>query len=221
MSRIALLEPPYSDRAGALLARMMPSNTQPIGLFRMFARNLPMAGAMHGWGRYELGRQLTLTMREREIVIDRTCARCGCEYEWGVHMMSFAERVELTREQATSLVHGGPDDPCWPSEPERLLILAVDMLYERSDIDDALWARLASVFDDLQLLDLLLLCGWYHAVSFAARTARIPHEPGAPRFSDFAGAPDDHTGDQALPVAPRAGAACHIANTPLTFGGSR
>ncbi|MFZ3561438.1 carboxymuconolactone decarboxylase family protein [Streptomyces sp. BH055] len=185
MSRIALLEPPYTDEAGALLARMMPGDAPPIGLFRMFARNLPMAGAMHGWGRYELGRQLTLTMREREIAIDRTCVLCGCEYEWGVHMMTFADRVELTREQAASLVHGGPADACWTSERERLLILAVDALHERSDIDDALWARLASVFDEVQLLDLLLLCGWYHAVSFAARATRVPHEPGAPRFADF------------------------------------
>ncbi len=55
MPRIALLEPPYADQAGALLARVMPGDTPPIGLFRMFARNLPMASAMHGWGSYELG----------------------------------------------------------------------------------------------------------------------------------------------------------------------
>ncbi|MBL1100276.1 hypothetical protein [Streptomyces coffeae] len=59
MSRIALLEPPCTDQAGALLARMMPGDAPPIGLFRMFARNLPMADAMHGWGRYELGSRLT------------------------------------------------------------------------------------------------------------------------------------------------------------------
>lgn len=185
MSRIALLEPPYTDQAGALLARMMPGDMPPIGLFRLFARNLPMADAMHEWGRYELGRELTLTMREREIAIDRTCVLCSCEYEWGVHMMMFAERVGLTGEQATSLVHGGPADECWTSEREQLLIHAVDTLHERSDIDDALWARLSSVFGELELLDLLLLCGWYHAVSFAARATRVPHEPGAPRFADF------------------------------------
>jgi alkylhydroperoxidase family enzyme len=185
MPRIAPLVPPYTDQAGALLARMTSRDAPPIGLFRMFARNLPMAGAMHEWGRYELGRQLTLTMREREIAIDRTCALCGCEYEWGVHMMLFAERVGLTREQAASLAHGGPADACWTSEPERLLILAVDALHEHSDIDDALWTRLTAVFDELRLLDLLLLCGWYHAVSFAARATRLPPEPGAPRFTDF------------------------------------
>lgn len=184
MARIEPLEPPYTDEVGAQLGRMMPAGAPPIGLFRMFARNLPMTGAMHGWGRYELGRQLTLSLREREIVIDRTCALCGCEYEWGVHVMTYADRVGLTREQTASLVHGGATDVCWASERERLLILAADSLHERSDIDDALWARLASAFDELQLMDLLLLCGWYHAISFAARAARLPHEPGAPSFAD-------------------------------------
>lgn len=184
MSRIAPLEPPYADEVEAQLTSMMPAGVPPIGLFRTFARNLPMTGAMHGWGRYTLGRRLTLTMREREIVIDRTCARCGCEYEWGVHAMMFARRVELTPEQLTSLVHGGADDGCWTSERERLLIRAVDALHDGADIDDVLWARLEPVFDERQLLDLLLLCGWYHAVSFAARAARVPHEPGAPRFAD-------------------------------------
>lgn len=59
MSRVDLLEPPCTDQAGARLARMIPGDAPPIGLFRMFARDLPMAGAMHGWGRYELGNRLT------------------------------------------------------------------------------------------------------------------------------------------------------------------
>ncbi|MFI6515675.1 carboxymuconolactone decarboxylase family protein [Spirillospora sp. NPDC050679] len=184
MPRIVPLEPPYTEQVEARLERMMPAGVPPIGLFRVLTRNLPMADAMHGWGRYELGRQLTLTMREREIVIDRTCARCGCEYEWGVHVMMYARRVELTPDQLTSLVHGGPHDPCWTSERERLLIGAVDALHGTADIDDALWERLASVYDEGQLLDLLLLCGWYHAISFTATATRVPREPGAPRFAD-------------------------------------
>ena len=45
-----------------------------------------------------------------------------------------------------------------------------------------LWSRLSAEFSDEQLLDLLLLCGWYHAISFAANAARVPREDGAPRF---------------------------------------
>ncbi|MER0481417.1 hypothetical protein ABR737_24270 [Streptomyces sp. Edi2] len=36
-----------------------------------------------------------------------------------------------------------------------------------------------------QLLDLLMLCGGYHAISFTARATRLAPEPGAPRFRDI------------------------------------
>ena len=64
-------------------------------------------------------------MRHREIVIDRTCARCGCSYEWGVHAAFFAERVGLTPEQQRGTVHGDANDPVWSKE-EVLLIRLVD-----------------------------------------------------------------------------------------------
>jgi alkylhydroperoxidase family enzyme len=49
-----------------------------------------------------------------------------------------------------------------------------------------LWAELEVHFDSAQLLDLLLLAGWYHAISYVARAAGVPFEPGAPRFADVA-----------------------------------
>jgi hypothetical protein len=98
--------------------------------------------------------------------------------------MFFAERVELTPAQVTSLTHGGPADPCWTDERDRLLVEAADALHDAADLADPLWSRLATVFTEAELLDLLLLCGWYHAISFSARAARVALEPGAPRFDD-------------------------------------
>ena len=48
---------------------------------------------------------------------------------------------------------------------------------------DGLWEQLRPEFNEAQLLDLLLLCGWYHAISFTARAARVPLEDGAPTFA--------------------------------------
>jgi alkylhydroperoxidase family enzyme len=184
MARIAPLEPPYAEEVADQLGSMMPPGVPPIALFRTLVKNLPMTTAMRPWGAYELGRALTLSMREREIVIDRTCARCGCEYEWGVHVQFFAERVGLDPAQVTSLTHGSPTDPCWTDDRERLLIAAVDELHDSSDLSDTSWAGLVAAFDESQLLDLLLLTGWYHAISYVARAARVELEPGAPRFAD-------------------------------------
>jgi hypothetical protein len=30
----------------------------------------------------------------------------------------------------------------------------------------------------------LLICGWYHAISYVARATRLTPEPGAPLFAD-------------------------------------
>jgi alkylhydroperoxidase family enzyme len=141
---------------------------------------------MSGWGGYELSRRLSLTMRDREIIIDRTCARCQCEYEWGVHVAFFAQRVGLSSEQVSSLTCGDASDPCWTLERDRLLIQAADALHDTSRLTEHLWPRIRSVFSDDQVLDLLLLCGWYHAISFAANGAGIALEADAPRFGDYA-----------------------------------
>jgi len=185
-TRITPLDPPYDPAVAEELEAMMPPGVPPILLFRTFANKLPMTRAMRGWGAYELGRELSLSMREREIVIDRTCARCGCEYEWGVHTAFFAARVGLTAEQVTSLAHGSADDACWDAARERLLIRTVDALHDHADLDDELAIEVLAELGDDTMLDLLMLCGWYHAISFTANGARVAHEPGAPRFTDVA-----------------------------------
>jgi len=185
-TRIAPLDPPYELDVQAQLDDMMPPGAPPILLFRTFVKNLPMARAMRGWGGYELGRELSLALRDREIVIDRTCVRCHCEYEWGVHVAFFSERAALTEQQITSLVWGDAADPCWSSEREQLLIRVVDSLHDTSDIDEALWTAVRDEFDDQEILDLLMLCGWYHAISFAANAAKVPLERHAPTFAQVA-----------------------------------
>lgn len=183
-TRVDPVQPPYPAEIADQLASMMPPGVPPILLFRTFVRNLPMTEAMSGWGRYELSKRLTLSLRDREIVIDRTCARCGCEYEWGVHVAFFASRAGLTGEQITSLTHGGAADPCWTAERDRLLIEAADALHDSADIGPDLWRRLDRVLRPEQLLDLLMLAGWYHAISFTANAARVGREDGAAGFAD-------------------------------------
>ena len=85
-------------------------------------------------GAVRVGRDFSVGLRDREIVIDRTCARCGCEYEWGVHVAFFAERAALDPAQITSLTHGGAHDACWESRRDRLLIRLADALHDHGDL---------------------------------------------------------------------------------------
>jgi hypothetical protein len=104
-------------------------------------------------------------------------------------VLFFAQRVGLTADQVTSLTHGSYDDPCWSAPRDRLLVRAADALHDHADVDDRLWADLAAELTEAQVLDLVLLCGWYHAISYAARVARVDLEPGAPRFADVRAVP--------------------------------
>ncbi len=89
----------------------------PIALFGVFARRPDRAHAIAGWGRYDLSRRGALSLRHRELAIDRTTALCGAGYEWGIHIAVYAGKAGLTGEQVASLATGTPDDACWTDPP--------------------------------------------------------------------------------------------------------
>lgn len=174
--RIAPLEPPFETEIGALLAKMTPPGTPDVlALFRTLAVNPKLAERMTGTGGYFLGRHATLPLRDREIVIDRVCARCGNEYEWGVHVAAFAKAAGLTDAEVRATVTWPSDETAWP-ERDALLIEMVDALHEDAAVPDALWGKLAALYSEAQLLELLMLAGWYHAISFVCNAARVPLE---------------------------------------------
>src|SRR5262249_12078695 len=122
-----------------------------------------------------------LSLREREIVIDRTCALNACEYEWGVHVTTFAAAARLTDEQVRATVLGPADAPCW-SEAERAMIAAVDALHQCATLSDAEFAALSLHYDDDKSLAIILLWGSYCTVSYLANGLRLPLEEKAARF---------------------------------------
>jgi hypothetical protein len=98
-ARIAALEPPYSEPVAAAFDRIMPKGVPPLALFRTLAVNEKVFLGLMAGRFLERG---SITLREREIVIDRTCARCGSEYEWGVHVAFFQERARLTEAEISA-----------------------------------------------------------------------------------------------------------------------
>ncbi len=178
MPRLAPLEPPYADEIAATLAAMMPPGVPPLRLFRTIAHNPRVLAKIRASNLLDRG---SLERRHREIVILRTTARCGGEYEWGVHVAFFAERVGLGDAEVAATVHGGADHPAW-SEPERTLIRLVDELHEGARVSDALWTELRKHWNEAQLVELVVLVGFYHTISFVVNAFGVELEPGAPRF---------------------------------------
>jgi alkylhydroperoxidase family enzyme len=177
MSRITPLEAPYAPDIQQQFDRIMRGGP-PLTLFRV------IAGHARAWEKFRAGSLLDrgpLSLREREIVIDRTCARTGCEYEWGVHVAAFADAAHLTGEQVEATVLGEAKASCW-SNAERALIVAADALHERATLSDAEFAALSAHYDEAKILEIMLLCGFYRTVSYLANGLALPLEEKAARF---------------------------------------
>jgi alkylhydroperoxidase family enzyme len=93
----------------------------------------------------------------------------------------YGRTVGLTEEQLEATQLGDADDPVW-STGDRDLIELADQLHDTATIDDELWTRLAARFDDDQLLELLIIAGWYRLISYVVNAAGVEFEPWAARF---------------------------------------
>src|SRR5665213_1302529 len=149
MPRIEPLAPPYAHEVQQSFDAIM-KGAEPLVLFRT------IAASERAWAKFRAGSLLDrgpLTLRDREIVIDRTTALANCEYEWGVHIAVYAERAKLTDEQISATRNASSDASCW-SEAERALISAVDALHGRATLDQAEFDRLREHYDDAQIFEI-------------------------------------------------------------------
>jgi len=183
-ARIAPLDPPYPPETETALRKWMPpgSDAEPLKLFRTLNIHQDLASRMRplGAGILAHGR---VEPREREIVIHRTCARAGAEYEWGVHVLAYGRPLGLTDEQIAATVHGAADDPVW-SEREALLIRLADELHESCSIASPLWTELTEHFSHDLLLELIVTAGWYRLLAGVINAAGVELEPWAARFPE-------------------------------------
>ena len=180
-ARIIPLEPPYDAKLQSWFDAVMRGRP-PLRLFTTLARDPRLFEKFSSGSLLDRGH---LTLRQREIVIDRTTALCAAEYEWGVHVAAFAEKAGLDAAQIHSLAHGSPEDACWP-DADRDLLRLCDALHRNCDVDDGLWWALRARFTEEAMLELLLLAGFYRTVSYLTNALRLPLEDGAARFPDRA-----------------------------------
>jgi alkylhydroperoxidase family enzyme len=178
--RIKALSPPYADGVQQDFDHIMPPGIPPLKLFRTVGINPRVLSRMIAGGLLDKG---SISVRARETMILRTCALCGAEYEWGVHVAAFGTKAGFTPTQVAATVHANTQ--AWPSQDDVLIRLA-DALHATSSVDDTLWAELKTFYTDEQLIELVMLAGLYHAVSYMVNTTRLELETGAPRFDTYA-----------------------------------
>lgn len=174
MPRIAPLEPPYAANVQASFDAVM-RGAPPLSLFRT------VAVSERAWKKFRAGSLLDpgpLSLREREIVIDRTCALAGCGYEWGVHVAIFAGPAGLSEAEVAATA-GDSDAESW-APAERALLRTAEALHARATLSDEEFADLAEHYRPDHILEVLMLCGFYRTVAYIANGLALPPEPGTP-----------------------------------------
>ena len=114
--------------------------------------------------------------REREIVILRVGWRCRSVYEFGQHTL-IGRSAGLTDAEIATLAGG---DTSGMAAHEQDLVALADELCAEDRVSDATWARLASRWSDAELVELLVLAGFYRLVSGFLNSAGVQLDPGVP-----------------------------------------
>lgn len=179
MARLAPLTAPFPPQAAAVLEQMKFGMPTPLALFRTIAHNPRVLDRIRLGGLLDKG---SVSLRQRELMILRTCARCGAEYEWGVHVKIFQPHTGMSAAQIAATVHGEADAALW-REDERAILAMADALHATSRLDDALYRRLEKSFSAEQMVELVALAGFYHTISFAIGAFAIGNEQDAPGFA--------------------------------------
>ncbi len=163
-----------------ILAGALTHDGTPLNIFGALGRHPKLLKRFNLLGGFLLNKGL-LPEREREIVILRIGWNARAVYEFGQHTL-IGRRCGLTDDEIAALTRS-VDDHDW-SDDDRALIALADELSADDCVGDDTWARLASRWGDAELVELLVLAGFYRMVSGFLNSAGVELDDGVPGFPD-------------------------------------
>lgn len=178
-ARIAPVAPgDIDDELAETLGAAMTVDGRPLNIFAVLGRHPKLLKRFNLLGGLLLNKGL-LPEREREVVILRVGWNAQAVYEFGQHTI-IGRRCGLTDDEITALTED-PAEHSW-SDGDRDLIALADELAADDCVTDATWERLAARWSDAELVELLVLAGFYRLVSGFLNSAGVELDPGVPGF---------------------------------------
>lgn len=179
--RIDPIEDP-DDELAEILSTMLSHDGTPLNIFGTLGHHPKLLKRFSLLGGFLLNKGL-LPPREREIVILRVGWNAGAVYEFGQHTVIGAD-VGLHDVEIEALTHGPSMHP-WSSDDLALIAMA-DELAEDDCVTDETWSGLAGRWTTAQLVELLVVAGFYRLVSGLLNSAGVQLEDGVPGFPNRA-----------------------------------
>ena len=170
------------DELTEILATALTHDGRPLNIFGTLGKHPKLLKRFNLLGGFLLNKGL-VPPRERELVILRVGANARAEYEFGQHTV-IGRACGLTDDEIVGLTRPVDRHP-WTAD-DRALIALADDLHEDDCVTDATWVALAARWDDAQLIELLVVAGFYRLVSGFLNSTGVQLDAGIPGFP-----PDD------------------------------
>jgi 4-carboxymuconolactone decarboxylase len=120
-----------------------------------------------------------IDQRIREIVILRVGRNTRCEYEYAQHFL-IGQNCDLTADECRAVLQ--PDLGTTFSDFERTVVAAVDEICDDDCVSDATWSALAAQWDERELVELVMLAGYYRMLAGFLNSAGVPIDDGLKGF---------------------------------------
>jgi alkylhydroperoxidase family enzyme len=159
-----------------LLAKTVVRDGKPLNIFGVLAHHPKLLDRFNRLGGLLLTRG-SVPAREREIVILRVGWRCQAIYEFGQHTV-IGRQTGLSDAEIAALA--GADDAHPWSDGDRTLIALADDLCRDDCASDATWEALRGRWSDQQLVELVVVAGFYRLVSGFLNTMGVQLDDGVP-----------------------------------------
>ncbi len=175
--RLPLMEVSALTQNQRVLANIGASN-----VLRMLAHREDLLAVWLDFGT-SLTNKGRLPMRTRELLILRVALRTSCEYEWANHVPG-ALSAGVPPAEIASLTNLTPLTPgaCSWSAAEAAALALVDDLCADDCASEQTWNALTAAYDEGEIVELLMLVGFYRMNAGLLNSLGVPAEPGRPRL---------------------------------------
>lgn len=169
---------PYVDPATApeRVRETLAGATVPLNIFRMMAHAESNVRSLMRLGGTILSRQ-QLSGRLRELAILRVAQLSKARYEWVQHV-PLARDAGLSAAQITALEAGEIDGPRFDAR-EQLVVQFTDELVRDVRASDATLERMTREFPTREIVELILVVGYYMMIARLLETTGVDLEPAA------------------------------------------
>ena len=166
------------DELRTTLAGALTLDGRPLNIFGVLGHHPKLLKRFNLLGGFILNKGL-IPERERELVILRIGWNARAVYEFGQHTV-IGRRCGLTDDEIAALTKA-PDSHEWSVDDQALIAMADDLSADDC-VSDATWAVLATRWSDAELVELLVVAGFYRLVSGFLNSAGVQLDDGVPGF---------------------------------------